>query len=216
MNSIVQTLTTLPLLRQGSEVEKEQLNGGENKRKEIARLSKLPNWIYQPPGCYTQTLAFATTTVAIYYYKKHILRSLNPRLLFMYWRRSVTALLVAKASAAALSKVAKPNGDCTSKGGCKIIGTTSYFWPLCLSYSTKLESESLCRLSMMTNALIRYILGLCNAKNQGATALFLKSIFSCKRMVCEFYSIDTCSYFEKYLWVQYSYPISQKFCWFSI
>ena len=40
---------------------------------------QLPNWIYQPPGCYTQTLAFA-----IYYYKKHILRLLNPRLLFMY------------------------------------------------------------------------------------------------------------------------------------
>ena len=30
----------------------------------------------------------------------------------MYWRRSITALLVAKASAATLSKVAKPNGDC--------------------------------------------------------------------------------------------------------
>ena len=30
----------------------------------------------------------------------------------MYWRRSVKALLVAKASAAALSKVAKPSGHC--------------------------------------------------------------------------------------------------------
>ena len=85
---------------------------GENKRKEIARLSKLPNWIYQPPGCYTQTLAFATTTAAIYYYKKHILRSLNPRLLFMYWRRSVKGVAVAKPSAAAKLIVAKPNVDC--------------------------------------------------------------------------------------------------------
>ena len=71
--------------------------------------------IYRLPGRYTQTLAFATTTVAIYYYKKQILRSLNPRLLFMYWRRSVTALLVAKASAAALSKVSISNGHCISQ-----------------------------------------------------------------------------------------------------
>ena len=45
-------------------------------------------------------------------YKKHILRSLNPRSLFIYRRRSVTALLVAKPSAAAKPLVAKPNGDC--------------------------------------------------------------------------------------------------------
>ena len=52
--------------------------------------------------------------------KKQILRSLNPRSLFMYWRRSVTALLVAKPSAAALSKVAKPSGHCitTSRHRC--------------------------------------------------------------------------------------------------
>ena len=62
---------------------------------EIKSATLIPRLlIYRPPGCYTQTvvnvflflcpLGFATTTVAIYYYKKHILRSLNPRLLFMY------------------------------------------------------------------------------------------------------------------------------------
>ena len=45
-------------------------------------------------------------------HKSQISRSLNPRSLFMYWRRSVKALLVAKASAAALPKVAKPSGHC--------------------------------------------------------------------------------------------------------
>ena len=45
-------------------------------------------------------------------YKSQIVRSLYPRSLFMYWRRSFTALQVAKPSAAALSKVAKPSGHC--------------------------------------------------------------------------------------------------------
>ena len=43
-------------------------------------------------------------------YRSQISRSLNPRSLFMYWRRSVKGVAVAKPSAAALSKVAKPNG----------------------------------------------------------------------------------------------------------
>ena len=57
-------------------------------------------------------LGLATTMVAILLYKSQILRLLNPRLLFMYWRRSVKGVAVAKPSAAALSKVSKPNVDC--------------------------------------------------------------------------------------------------------
>ena len=58
-------------------------------------------------------LGLATTTAAILLYKSQILRFLNPRLLFMYWRGSVKGVAVSKPSAAALSKVSKPNVDCT-------------------------------------------------------------------------------------------------------
>ena len=60
-------------------------------------------------------LGLETTTAAILLYKSQILRFLNPRLLFMYWRGSVKGVAVSKPSAAALSKVSKPNVDCISK-----------------------------------------------------------------------------------------------------
>ena len=64
-------------------------------------------------------LDLETTTAAILLYKSQILRFLNPRLLFMYWRGSVKGVAVSKPSAAALSKVSKPNVDCI---------VPSYFW----------------------------------------------------------------------------------------
>ena len=91
-----------------------------------------------------------------------------------------------------------------------------FLTPLPILFNTARIWKSLQIVHDKRHALIQYILDLRNAKNQGSTALFLKSIFSCKRMVCEFYSIDPCSYFARYLWVHYSYPIYEKFCWFSI
>ena len=54
--------------------------------------------------------------------KKQILRSLYPKSLFMYWRRSVEGVAVTKSRAAALSKVTKPNGDCS----CSLISRTVF------------------------------------------------------------------------------------------
>ena len=47
-------------------------------------LRIVPAHYLYPDAYYTNTLALATTTVAIYCIKKQILRSLNPRSLFMY------------------------------------------------------------------------------------------------------------------------------------
>ena len=92
---------------------------GDKKRDFDTQTLDLPTTWLLYPDCFKRVLflcplGFGTTTVAIYYYKKHILRSLNPRLLFMYWRRSVKGVAVAKSSAAALSKVSISNGHCTS------------------------------------------------------------------------------------------------------
>ena len=75
-----------------------------------------------PSNLFLCPLGLATTTAAILLYKSQILRLLNPRLLFMYWRRSVKGVAVAKSSAAALSKVSKPNIDCIKE--C----TNIYWW----------------------------------------------------------------------------------------
>ena len=90
------------------------------------------------PFLFLCPLGLATTTAAILLYKSQILRFLNPRLLFKYWRGSVKGVAVSKPSTAALSKVSKPNVDCILIQS--LMDTT-----LCTVYrQTKKLSTSLC------------------------------------------------------------------------
>ena len=79
----------------------------------------------------------ATSTGRYLQHKRQNLRSLNTRSLFMYWRRSVKGIEVAKAGLAAKPIVAKPNVDCISTSiknsrvlQCNQIGFRSYLTTL--------------------------------------------------------------------------------------
>ena len=102
-------------------------------------------------------LGLETTTAAILLYKSQILRFLNPRLLFMYWRGSVKGVAVSKSSAAAISKVSKPNVDCTfRKKSSTVLPFDAYlpdrFFPFLLKPSFSSLKIGLAIWSSMTNS----------------------------------------------------------------
>ena len=103
----------------------------------------------------------------------------------------------------------------STKGICIKIATCKQQRHYCPSILSQPKSERLFWFSRKKTSIL-YTWSLCNANNQGSKAMFLESIFSCNCMVWEFYSIDLCSYFARYLWVQYRYPRSEKFYWLSI
>ena len=83
-----------------------------------------------------------------------------------------------------------------SKGRCKKIATHKHQRLFCPSILSQSKYERLSRFSRKTTQILNTF-SLCYAEIIGSKAMFLKSIFSCNHMVCEFYSNDPCSYFFK-------------------
>ena len=81
-----------------------------------------------------------------------------------------------------------------SKGRCKKLQlvniSASFALPFCHSLNMKGSLDSPGKKPQILNTL-----SLCYAQIIGSKAMFLKSIFSCNRMVWEFYSNDPCSVF---------------------